>query len=335
MHQRRSDVSSDMQSDALIDRAELAREFPPDRTYLVAVSGGRDSVALLHNLLQLGYSNLVVSHLNHRLRGRASDADAAFVRALSRKWGVRFAGGKCDVRGRARQTKMSLEAAGREARYNFFSRLARRHQCRDVFVAHHADDLVETFCFRLFRGAGPAGLVGMRKVSTRKTATAHLTIVRPLLSVWGEQIDAYVKRHRLKFREDSSNADPAPLRNRIRLRILPYLEKAVGRDIRRNLWRTAMILAEEEPAADAFASLGQNGGEIAIPVLQALSLAVQRRVLYRWLRAADVGDVGFDVIERIRRLIDPANGRARTNVSGNRHVCRRAGKLFIEQAAME
>src|ERR1700730_15858760 len=100
---------------------------------------------------------------------------------------------------------MSIETAGREARYKFFARVAKRRHCRSIFLGHHADDVVETFLINLFRGAGTAGLSSIREVSKRSIADVDLTIIRPLLGNWRSEIDRYVRAHRLKFREDASN----------------------------------------------------------------------------------------------------------------------------------
>src|SRR5207245_5122793 len=111
-------------------------------------------------------------------------------------------------------------------------------------------DLVETFLINLFRGSGATGLGAMREVSNRRIEDVDLTVVRPFLGRWRNEIDRYVREHRLKFREDASNKNLAPLRNRIRRRIIPYLEKILGRNIRQNIWRTAIIAAEEESWID-------------------------------------------------------------------------------------
>src|ERR1700736_2871737 len=141
---------------------------------------------------------------------------------------------------------MSIETAAREARYEFFAKTAKAKRCRTIFLGHHADDVVETFLINLFRGAGTAGLSSIREVSKCRIADVDLTIVRPLLRIWRSELDRYVRARRLKFREDVSNEDLAPLRNRIRRRVIPYLEKLVGRNIRQSIWRAAMIAAEEE-----------------------------------------------------------------------------------------
>jgi tRNA(Ile)-lysidine synthase len=338
--------------------SRVTREFPPDARYLIGVSGGRDSVALLHWLISLGYQRLIVCHLNHRLRGRSSDADARFVKTLVEPYNRGLAGqalrllgvqggkrsarppragridiefelGSANIRALGKQKKMSIETAAREARYVFFAETARRRKCRTIFVAHHADDLVETFLINLFRGAGSAGLSAMREISTRRINGVDLTIVRPFLYVWRKEIDDYVDEHRLKFREDATNKNLTPLRNRIRHRIVPYLEKMLGRNIRQNIWRTAMIVADEEKWIESELR-DSTHADLSVVKLRALPIALQRRALLKWLRTQNVADVGFDAIERVRSLADRDTRIAKVNLPENRHARRRAGKIFIE-----
>src|SRR6476469_5779866 len=292
--------------------SRVTREFPPNARYLVGVSGGRDSVALLQWLISLGYDRLGVCHLNHRLRGRSSDADARFVKKLVERCnrqerlprrrtrqrgtqhttdaGIEFELGSANIRALAKKQKMSIETAAREARYAFFAETARSRNCRTIFVAHHADDLVETFLINLFRGAGSAGLAAMRETSTRQIAGVDLTIVRPFLCVWRKEIDDYVNEHRLRFREDATNKNLTPLRNRIRHRIIPYLEKTLGRNIRQNIWRKAMIAADEEKWIESELRDATNA-DFSVLKLRALPIALQRRALLKWLRAQNVSDV--------------------------------------------
>jgi tRNA(Ile)-lysidine synthase len=307
------------------------RLLSPGARYLIGVSGGRDSVALLHWLVECGYNKLIVCHLNHRLRGQSSRADAIFVQKLAAKYGVDLALGAIDVRALAVRTKQSIETAARDARYKFFAQVAKRRRCRTIFLGHHADDLVETFLINLFRGAGPGGLSGMRVVSIRKIDNVKLQIVRPLLGVSREQIDDYVRKHRLKFREDASNKNLAPLRNRIRHRIIPEIEKQLGRNVRGTIWRAAAITAEEENFFEALLpdKLSKLTA-LAVKPLRAMPIAVQRRMLHEWLRACDVPDLSFDLVERVRALLDLSNRAAKTNLPQDRHVRRRAGQIFIE-----
>jgi len=303
--------------------------FPRDARYLIGVSGGRDSVAMLHWLISLGYKKLIVCHLNHQLRGRSSDADARFVQELAAKYQVDFERGAANVRALAKKKKMSIETAAREARYSFFAKAAKRHRCHTMFLAHHADDLVETFLLNLIRGAGLTGLAGMREVSTRHFDGVDLTIVRPLLSVWRNDIDKYVRECHLRFREDATNKNLAATRNRIRNRVIPYLEKILGRNIRQNIWRTAMIAAEEEKWIDNEA-LDFTNPHLSLPGLRALPVALQRRAIMKWLRTQNISEVGFDVIERVRSLADREAPIAKVNLPRDRHARRRAGKIFLE-----
>jgi len=307
----------------------MRNDFPPDARSLIGVSGGRDSVALLHWLISLGYKKLIVCHLNHQLRGRSSDADARFVQELAAKYQVDFELAAANIRALAKKKKMSIEIAAREARYSFFAKAAKRHGCHTIFLAHHADDLVETFLINLFRGAGSAGLVAIRESSTRRIDDVELTIVRPFLPVWRKEIDCYVREHRLRFREDASNKSLDPLRNRLRHRVIPFLEKVLGRNIRPTIWRAAAIAVEEENWID-----GQlpeySDAELSVPQLRALPIALQRRAILKWLRAQNISEVGFDVVERVRSLAEREASIAKVNLPRDRHARRRARRIFIE-----
>jgi tRNA(Ile)-lysidine synthase len=311
-------------------KTKLLRRFPIDGRYLVGVSGGRDSVALLHWLFHLGYRNLVVCHLNHRLRGRSSDADARFVKKTAEKYGVEFELQTANVGELAKRQKTSIETTARKVRYAFFASAAKRHGCETIFLAHHADDLVETFLLNLTRGAGLTGLSAMRDVSNRCIDRVDLMIVRPLLSVWRSEIDKYVRDHDLAFREDSTNKNLTLTRNRIRHRIIPYLERNLERNIRENIWRTAIIAAEEERWINKEVP-DSTGEHLSLSRLRSMPVALQRRAILKWLRAQSVSDVGFEVIEDVRALLDQNTQRAKVNLPRSRHVRRRAGRIFIEE----
>jgi tRNA(Ile)-lysidine synthase len=308
---------------------QLFSLFPPDTRYLVGVSGGRDSIALLHWLIEAGYKNLVVCHLNHQLRGQSSQTDARFVEKLAAKFQADFEPDSANVRALAKRNKMSIETAAREARYSFFAKVAKRRQCRAIFLAHHADDLVETFLINLFRGAGSTGLAAMREISKRRIDDLDLTIVRPLLCIWRKEIDDYVGEHRLKFREDASNKNLAPLRNRIRRRVIPYLEKMLGRNVRQNIWRTATIIGDEENWIDSGVP-DADDVDLSVKKLRAMPIAIQRRRVLKWLRSHNIVNVGFDVVQNVRALLDHDARIAKINLPGSRHARRRAGKIFVE-----
>jgi tRNA(Ile)-lysidine synthase len=310
-------------------KTNLLRTSPLDGRYLIGVSGGRDSVALLHWLVNLGYKKLIVCHLNHQLRGRSSLADARFVEKIALKYRAEFELESANVCALATNQKMSIETAAREARYKFFGETARRRKCKTIFLGHQADDLVETFLINLFRGAGTTGLSGMREIAKRRIDNVHLAIVRPFLGVWRKEIDIYVRDHRIKFREDASNKNLNPLRNRVRHRIIPYLEKIFGRNIRPAIWRAAAIANEDEAWIDSQLP-DLSDIELSVAKLRALPVALQRRAIFKWLRAQNISEVSFDVIERIRSVLEPAARAAKVNLAQDRHVRRRAGRIFIE-----
>ena len=310
---------------------DVIARFPPMHRYLVGVSGGRDSVALLHLLTNLGYGRLIICHLDHQLRGRSSTADAKFVRDLARKLKLECELSRINVAVRARRKKQSIETAGRNARYEFFARIARRRRCRTIFLGHHADDLVETFLLNLFRGAGPTGLSAMRQIAAREVDGMELTIVRPLLGTTRKEIDAFLKTHRLKYRDDATNQTLVPLRNRIRHRIIPYVEKQLGRKICGALWRAAMISADEAELAEKLVDpLSAGSSELGLKELREQPRALQRRTIHLWLQAQSIANLDFETIERVRALVEPDARQAKTNLPRDRHARRRAGKLFIE-----
>ncbi|MBE9486619.1 MAG: tRNA lysidine(34) synthetase TilS, partial [Chloroflexi bacterium] len=184
---------------------------------LVAVSGGVDSVVLLHALRSLAESlnlSLQVAHLNHQIRPESA-ADASFVTDLCAQWDIPCHIESCNVPALAEQNKLSLEMAGRQARREFLQRLTEKIDVNLVALAHHRDDQVETFMLRLLRGSGQSGLVAMR---------VHQGIWwRPLLGCSRRQILDYARQYKLTWVEDKSNNDPAFLRNRLRAQVIPQL----------------------------------------------------------------------------------------------------------------
>lgn len=210
-------------------------------TVLVAVSGGVDSVVLLHYLASRSdlRLSLVVVHLNHALRGTESDDDEQSVAVLANGYGVRFESRREDVATFAKVSGLSLEEAGREVRYRFFREVAQSVGADSVAVAHHRDDQAETVLLRLLRGSGPTGLRGMPYRSS------DVLIIRPLLDVTRSEIEGYAAFHNLSFRTDSSNSDPSFLRNRIRLHLLPALAE-YNPAISARLAETASIMAADE-----------------------------------------------------------------------------------------
>ncbi len=304
--------------------------FPPDERCLIGVSGGRDSVALLHLLLGTGFKKLIVCHLDHGLRAESGE-DARFVAALAKQLGLKAVSARENVAARAQRKKQSLETAAREARYAFFARVARAQKCPRLFLAHHADDQAETFLFNLFRGSAAAGLAGMRPLTTRTVGAVTLQIARPLLGMWREEIDAFIAAHKIAFREDASNTDPRHTRNRMRHEIIPAIEHALHRDIRRAVWRAAEILRDEDDFLAARPELRDLRETLETSALRAQPVALQRRIIHAWLKAQSVADVGFAEVEAVRGLL--AGRRAKVNLPGGLHARRRAGRIFLNGAA--
>ena len=315
----------------LIESERFLRDFPPSSRYLIGVSGGRDSIALLNLMVDLGYKKLVVCHLNHQLRGASSRDDARFVEKVARNLRLDCEIGSTDVGALAKRSKLSIETAARFARLAFFVEVARRRRCSRMFLAHHADDLVETALLNLFRGAGPGGMAAMRKFSIHRIGKTELTILRPLLGVWRSEIDSYVRQNELEFREDSTNAALHSSRNKIRHRILPDIEKLFSRDVRKTIWRAAQIWSEEEAVLDSLVSTETiSAANLSVAPLRKMAVALQRRTIHRWLRARKVADVSFDTVENVRSLLEPGAKAAKVNLSRDQHARRRAGKIFLD-----
>jgi len=304
---------------------------PVRQKKLVAVSGGRDSVALLHALHAAGHRRLVVCHMNHRLRGRASAGDAGFVKRLAAKMGLACETAMADVKMLAATGGESLETAGRRARHTFFGACARLHRCRTVLMGHHADDQVETVLFNLFRGS--SGLRGMAAETeiTVPGLQRPLRVVRPFLEVTRTEIDQWIAAHRLKFREDATNKSRDPVRNRMRHALLPAIRAAMGRDPGPALLRAAHVAAEESALLNDLAAPHAGADELDVCALSALPCALQRRVIHLWLRRKGLPGIGFHEVEAVRSMIDSPGGATGVNLPGNRFVRRRKGKLHAAE----
>lgn len=298
-------------------RAILPEEIRPEEPQLVGVSGGRDSVALLHWLVEQGFRHLTVCHLDHALRPESRE-DARFVGRLAGELGLPLVTKRAAVATLAKRRRLSLETAAREARYDFFAAVAKKQRCPRILLAHHADDQVETFLFNLLRGSGSGGLGGMAPLSSREIAGIPLAIARPLLRVWREEIDGFVDARELAFREDASNTDPRHTRNRVRHTLLPALASALGRDVRQSLWRAAELLRAEDEYLSS--QLPPPTAELSAAALRIMPLAIQRRVIHAWLRQHAVPNVGFEEVESVRRLLDPKV--AKVNLPGGLHARR-------------
>ena len=200
--------------------------IPEGTTVLLAVSGGRDSVAMVDLFHRAGVP-FEIAHCNFNLRPGDCDRDEAFVRQLADRYGVPCHVARFDTRAYAADNGMSIEEAARHLRYDYFAQLSALHSplSTPVATAHHADDSIETFFLNLFRGTGLHGLHGIRPISSLTTHHSSLTIIRPLLCFSRADIDAYIAERGLQYVEDYTNAELDARRNRIRHQLMPLLRE--------------------------------------------------------------------------------------------------------------
>ncbi len=211
--------------------------FADGANIVIGLSGGADSVALVHILWRLHkqyHWRLQTVHIHHGLRGQEADADAAFVKAYSTRLGIACDVVCFDAAKAAKEQKCTVEEAGRNFRYRVFAKYAGQNGF--IAVAHHADDQAETILMRLCRGTGLDGLTGMLPVRNR--------IVRPLLFCSRKEIEQYCKQHQLSYQQDSTNFETAYTRNKIRLQVMPLLEQVHGGSAA-HIAKTASLLAQE------------------------------------------------------------------------------------------
>jgi tRNA(Ile)-lysidine synthase len=315
---------------------------------LAGVSGGADSVCLAIVLKELGVE-FAIAHLNHGLRGSESDGDGQFTKELAAKLGVEFFAKKVsllrpspDAAHRPlasfeaspyRASASPGEAAGREARRTFFKELCNEHGFTKVALAHTRNDRVETFLMNLLRGSGSEGLVSMAPVSGN--------IVRPLLDVGRDDIEAYLKEQNQEWRTDSTNFDPVFARNRLRHIVLPELASKFNPNLIETLARTTEILESEDVWMQALTDqwLREHGtrevDDFVIPAaaLESEPAAMIRRVLRTALRMAgsDLQDVSFDQIEAVRSLLNAGKSGKIVQIPGGMQVTREFDRLVVRQ----
>lgn len=303
------------------------------KSALIAISGGRDSVALLHFMVASGWKKLIVLHVNHGLRGRAANADESFVRKLAERLGLRCEVKRADIRKISKKKKMSLETAGREERRAFFLAMAKKHRCNFLFTAHHADDQAETVLHRLCRGSSLAGASGM--LFQAETIKGVVT-VRPLLGVTRSEIDEYITGNKLKFREDASNASPAHTRNRVRHELLPLMQEVFQRDVRPLLVRFSEMARRDDECLQQlardmvarYALIQADGSLKRTTSLKKLNPAILSRILFHWLGHNKVGNVSTRDVEAAMLLL-AGGGPKKINLPGGAHLCRDARRLWV------
>ncbi|MDA8213273.1 MAG: tRNA lysidine(34) synthetase TilS [Clostridia bacterium] len=282
---------------------------PGDRI-IVAVSGGADSVALLYCLMdlasELGFQ-LYVVHVNHMLRGTEAEEDAGYVAELAEKHNLPCAIRRVDVGYLAKMMPTSKQDAARALRYGILEEEAANWGANKIALGHHADDQAETILLHLLRGTGLEGLVGMQPVRDGR-------YIRPLLEVTRQEIENYCSESNLKFRTDRSNLEPVYLRNRIRLELMPLLQREYNPALVRGLSRLANLAREEsnfltQEAGKAFEQVAtvQNDERVVLDIaeLSALPMALQRRVLIMaWKKVS--GEHANLEFERVDEALDLA-----------------------------
>lgn len=298
-------------------------------TVVVGVSGGPDSLALLHLLRALAPElslKLIVAHLNHRLRGSEADTDAEFVRDVARRWAIEAVIESRDVAALARQRRQSIEEAARQIRYAFLWHVAQRAGRAKIAVGHNADDQAETVLLHFLRGTGLLGLRGILPATPLDqlhlspadipagAETAAPLLIRPLLTTPRLEIEAYCRENGLSPRQDQTNFDTAYARNRLRHELLPYLE-SFNPNIRQTLARTARIVAAESDLLqrqlqNVWPILAQSESATHVTfdlaAWQQLPLALQRSALRRAIEQIQHGlhDIGFDHIENALNVVE-------------------------------
>jgi len=269
---------------------------------VVAVSGGADSLALLHVLMALRDNfglSLHVATFDHQLRGLAGAADVQFVNALARAWGVPVTAGSADVTALAQRESLGIEAAARKARYTFLAQVTDQIGATTIATGHNQDDQAETVLLHVLRGSGLAGLRGMLPKTPLSTIIPDLqssrVVVRPLLNVPRAAIEAYVAQLSIAPRNDHTNTDTTYTRNRLRHEVLPLLEQ-INPQVRSALARTGSIARDDFAALESYLpSLTEQGKHLSIDRKAFLDLPVsQQRLLVRAAAQRLSPDISLD-----------------------------------------
>ncbi|MCC6365750.1 MAG: tRNA lysidine(34) synthetase TilS [Bryobacterales bacterium] len=308
--------------DRVLETALRHGMFSPGDRVGVAVSGGADSVCLLHALLDLRGQwklRLSVVHIDHQLRGQASVEDAAFVEALAHNHDLPFHLERVDVASQAAGCRENLEQVAREARLRLFRRLRGEGLVDKIATGHTQSDQAETVLFRFLRGSGTSGLAGILPVTEDG-------IVRPLLGVTRAEVVQFLGASGIRWRTDETNSQTAFVRNRIRLELLPLLEREYNPAILAQLAQTAEIAREEEsywsPQIAALANdiFGIEDGAVVFPCSRFAGLprAVGRRLLrFAFSRVkGDLRQIEFQHVESALGLAAGAEGHGRVQIPG-------------------
>lgn len=311
---------------------------------IVAVSGGVDSLSLLHILNALredGFLSfsLFVAHLNHGLRGKSAREDAEFVCREAQKMGLPCRVSTVDSAAYARRRGLSLEDAARRLRYRFLQQLAKRTGASRIAVGHTREDQVETLLLNFLRGTGLAGLTGMKM--ERKIGTEGLYLIRPLLKTSREALERYCREKDLSPRWDETNLETHFLRNKIRLKLLPFLEKEYNPNLRQNMEHLAELLFFDHDflqgvAARHFSRLLlkeeadrlELDGQALLAEHEALQGRILRLAVNR-LIGATPREIGYNQIRAILNLAQKGSPHGRLHLPFGLEVARSYARLKI------
>ena len=283
------------------------RRITSGRSVLYALSGGVDSVVLLHLLLQCGVP-VVAAHVEHGIRAERSMEDCAFVQALCEKWNVRLVTAHIDVPGAALASGRGLEETAREMRYAFLRQQKEKLGLDLIATAHHMNDQAETLLMHIIGGTSPAGLSGMRQEQNG--------LIRPLLGFTGEQIEAYARQHDLNWVQDETNADTAYTRNYIRHRVVPELEQVNPRAVAA-LGRLAELAAVQNDylAQQAEALLKERMTGTVLRDIRDVHEGLWGVVLHAYLVRCGVEEPEQKHVARLQDLLHGRTGR-RASIGG-------------------
>jgi tRNA(Ile)-lysidine synthase len=323
-----SQVESVLQNDCCLDR---------QTGLLVAVSGGPDSLCLLHVLWQLGYP-LVVAHLDHGLRAESA-TEAEDVQRLAESLGVPWVSARREVQTFAAQNSLSIEEAARNLRYRFLFEQAEKLGLQAVAVGHTADDQVETVLMHLLRGAGLSGLRGMSYRSLPNPWSQTIPLVRPLLGVWREEIMEYVSRQGLQPTLDASNLDRRYYRNRLRHELIPHLE-ALNPGARQRIWRMASLLRDEEDIVEgrvdaAWRQCRLEAEDEAVAfdtvLLSSQPKGLQRRLVRRAIALLRPGlrDIDLEAVERTLEFLAAPTRSGRMDLAAGLRLEMAGERLWV------
>lgn len=317
-------------------RAFLRRRFPAGGRVLCAVSGGLDSMCLLHFLDTWGRANgfsAAAAHFNHRLRGELADRDQGFVEDWCAARGIPCFTGTGDTRALMEAAHLSLEEAARKLRYAFLEETARREGFAAILTAHHADDNAETMLLNLIRGTGTAGLTGIPQVRGN--------ICRPFLRISRETLADYAKQYEVPHVEDETNQEDSAARNILRHHVFPILRDINPRAVE-NMSFTAGVVARESAALEELASalaeqaVRTGGGvSIACSALLNVPLAVAERAALQLLRAAAgrEQDLGAAHVAAVLDLAEQGREDARVSLPYGLIAAVHSGVLTICRAS--